>query len=143
MGGSLYKAVFITIFVLTLLQGCSSVRTNDLPGEESGISIDGIIISNRLLYPITDVMITVPATGGFAGCGNILGRSDCRTTFPAAAYRKNAIQVSWKEYGEPHQTAEFVVSVPEDMVKGSDAWLEVIVFASGQAGAKLISPRGP
>lgn len=129
--------------VMLLVCACSPVKVENPKSDDSGIDIDGIIIRNELLYPVTDVMVEVPATGGFAGCGNILGRSQCSTSFPSADYRQNAIVVSWKEYGEPHRTGEFVVQIPSAMPPGSVAWLEVIVFASGQAGAKLVSPPGP
>lgn len=129
--------------LMLVVCACAPVREDAANSKDSGIDIDGITIRNQLLYPVTDVMVEVPATGGFAGCGNILGRSQCSTSFPAADYKQNAIVVSWKEYGEPHRTAEFVVQIPAGMEPGSVAWLEVIVFASGQAGAKLVSPPGP
>lgn len=129
--------------VMLVVCACSPVREKAAKSTGSGIDIDGIIISNELLYPVTDVMVEVPATGNFAGCGNILGRSQCSTSFPSAEYRQNAIVVSWKEYGKPHRTAEFVVRIPAGMQPGSVAWLEVIVFAAGQAGAKLVTPPEP
>ena len=131
------------LLLSALLCACASVDTESVPAKDSGIDIDGIIIRNELLYPVTDVMVEVPATGGFAGCGNILGRSQCSTSFPSADYRRNAIVVSWKEYGEAHRTDEFVVKVPPGMEAGSTAWVEVVVFASGQAGVRLVSPPGP
>ena len=129
--------------LVSVVCGCAPVKHQVAESKDSGIDIDGIIIRNQLLYPVTDVMVEVPATGDFAGCGNILGRSQCSTSFPSADYRQNAIVVSWKEYGEAHRTAEFVVKVPAAMQPGSSAWLEIIVFASGQAGARLVNPPGP
>lgn len=126
-----------------LLAACASQGAEQEPFIDSGIKIEGIVISNELVYPVTDVMAEVPATGEFAGCGNILPRSRCSTSFPAADYRGNAIVVRWAEYGEAHSTDEFVIKVPKDMTPGSIAWLEVIVFARGQAGARLISDPRP
>ena len=133
----------LLVCVTLLVCACASVDEELPKSKKSGIDIGGIIITNQLLYPVTDVMVEVPATGAFAGCGNILGRSQCSTSFPSADYKQNAIVVSWKEYGEPHRTAEFVVQIPEWLQPGSAAWVEVIVFASGQAGAKLVRPPGP
>ena len=89
-------------------------------------------------FPVTDVMINIPATGMFAGCGNIMQHSECRTSFEVVNYAGNALVVSWKEYSKPHKTAEFVMEVPENLVAGKPAWLEVVIFAMGQAGARFI-----
>ena len=129
--------------LMLVVCACAPVIEEATKSKDSGIDIDGITFRNQLLYPVTDVMVEVPATGRFASCGNILGRSQCSTSFPSSDYRQNAIVVSWKEYGEPHRTAEFLVKIPAGMQPGSAAWMEVIVFAPGQAGAKLVSPPGP
>ena len=63
--------------------------------------------------------------------------SECSTGFESVDYLANAMKVSWKEYGAPHETDEFVVKVPEGLDRGKPAWLEVVIFAKGQAGAKL------
>lgn len=97
-----------------------------------------MVIKNGLAFPVKDVMITIPATGAFAGCGNILPRSECRTGFEAVDYFANAMIVSWTEYGKPHQTDEFVIEIPESLDRGQPVWLEVVVFAMGQAGATLV-----
>lgn len=131
------------ILLLGLLQSCSTAEPKPVQPESSGINIEGIIIRNQLAYPVTDVMVEVPATGDFAGCGNIFQRTACSTSFPAADYRRNAIVIRWKEHGEPQSTDEFIVTVPDGIVPGTNAWLEVIVFAKGQAGARLITVPGP
>lgn len=123
-----------------LLAGCSSAATEPADNKASGIHIEGIIIQNGLYYPVTDVMVEVPATGGFAGCGNIIQRTECRTSFPARDYRGNPVVVSWKEHGNPHQSDPFVVKLPENAVPGDVFWLEVVVFSAGQAGARLVQP---
>lgn len=131
------------LLLLGFLQGCSTAEPKPAEPESSGINIEGIIIRNQLAYPVTDVMVEVPATGGFAGCGNIFQRTACSTSFPLADYRSNAIVIRWNEHGEPQSTDEFIVAVPDGMEQGTNAWLEVIVFAKGQAGARLITDPGP
>jgi len=134
-----------TCLLLILLSACAAPASapEAEPSESPVTRIEGIIIRNQLRYPVTDVMVEVPATGEFAGCGNIVQRTACSTSFPAADYRLNAIVIRWKEQGEPQSTDEFVVAVPDGMVHGTSAWLEVIVFAKGQAGARLITDPGP
>lgn len=131
--------------LLILLSACAApASAPEADSSESPvIRIEGIIIRNELRYPVTDVMVEVPATGGFAGCGNIFQRTACSTSFPAADYRRNAIVIRWKEQGVPQSMDEFVVAVPDGMTRGTSAWLEVIVFAKGQAGARLITDPGP
>ena len=133
-------AFFAGLLMAGTLAGCAS--GGDAPPEpgSSGINVEGIIIRNSLPYVVTDVMVEVPATGGFAGCGNIIQRTECRTSFPARDYKRNPILVSWKERGSPHQTDEFVVDLPAGAQPGDVVWLEVIVFAPGQAGARLVQP---
>jgi uncharacterized protein YceK len=123
-----------------LVAGCSAVQTESRAGSAAGIHVEGIIIQNGLYYPVTDVMVEVPATGAFAGCGNIIQRSECRTSFPARDYGGSAVVVSWKEHGSAHQTDPFVVKLPETAVPGDVFWLEVVVFSAGQAGARLVQP---
>lgn len=123
-----------------LIAGCSAVPTEPRADNAAGIHVEGIIIQNGLYYPVTDVMVEVPATGGFAGCGNIIQRTECRTSFPARDYRGNPVVVSWKEHGNPHQTDPFVVKLPETAAAGDVFWLEVVVFSAGQAGARLVQP---
>jgi hypothetical protein len=90
-----------------------------------------------LPYPVTDVMIEVPATGAFAGCGNILPRSACSNAFQQVDYRANSVVIRWSEHGQSQQTDEFTVQRPDSAVPGSEFVVEVIVFAPGQAGARL------
>lgn len=130
--------------LLALLSAGCATRMDSLPeADGGGIEVVGIIIRNQLVYTVTDVLIEAPASGAFAGCGNIMPRSQCSTSFPAATYQGNPVVISWKEYGQPHGTDEFVVKVPDGMPAGSQAWLEVRVFAPGQAGALLISDPVP
>jgi len=124
------------------LSACASPGT---PKSASGhpaatLSIRGIEIHNELPYAVMDVMVTVPATGAFAGCSNIMARTACSTSFRSVAYRGNPMVVSWKEQGEPRKTEEFVVKEPENAVPGEEAVLDVSIFAPGQAGARLVRP---
>ena len=103
--------------------------------------ITGIIIENELAYGVTDVMIEVPATGAFAGCGNIHARSRCRTTFQDVHYQANEVLVRWREHGQAQQTGEFVIDLPGTLKPGIPSWIEVVIFGPGQAGARLVQPR--
>ena len=96
------------------------------------------MIHNKLPYPVTDVMINVPETGAFAGCGNIMPKTDCRTSFESVDYSGKAMVVSWKERGQPQKTGEFVLKPGSGLDISQPAWLEVTIFAAGQAGATFI-----
>ena len=104
------------------------------------LNIEGIVISNHLAYTVRDVLVEVPATGRFAGCGNILPRTRCQTSFPAQQYGGHELRVSWTEHGEPQSTEPFSVKRPEGAGPQAPFWLEVEVFAPGQAGARLVQP---
>jgi hypothetical protein len=67
-----------------------------------------------------------------------MARSACRTTFEAVDYYAHKMVISWKEYGQSHQTGEFVMKQQDDLDPGRPAWVEVSIFAMGQAGARLI-----
>jgi len=137
LGGAIRLPGLSFVFCAVLLQACAATSGAQAPVESTGVVIEGMVIRNELQFPVTDVMINVPATGAFAGCGNIMQRSECRTSFEAVDYAGNALVVSWKEYGKPHDTGEFVVKLPKEFDAGKPAWLEVVIFAMGQAGAKL------
>ena len=126
--------------LLFLVQGCSAAPDDAGQSEDTGVVISGIIITNELAYGVTDVMIEVPATGAFAGCGNILARSRCRNTFQDVNYRSNAVVIRWKEHGQPKQTREFVIDVPDNLMPGVPSWIEVVIYGPGQAGARLLQP---
>jgi len=131
-------------FVLLLLSGSLAACAAGPQKRDAVIAeIDGIVIRNDLAYPVHDVMAEVPATGGFAGCGMILRRSQCTIAFPAAAYRRNPLIVRWVEYGESHATEDILLEPPTDAGNPAGWWLEVVIFAPGQAGARLVSPPAP
>lgn len=123
----------------SLLLGCASGPPEEPAVADSGIHIVGMVIRNELPYTVTDVMIDVPATGAFAGCGNILPRSQCSTTFQQVEYQGNSLVLSWKEYGAPQHTDEFAVPEPTGAGPGDSFVVEVVVFAPGQAGARLLA----
>jgi hypothetical protein len=79
------------------------------------IVISGLEIRNELSYPVTDVMIRVPATGAF-----------------------NEVVISWQERGQAHQTGPFRIELPDDTATQRTFRVQVILFAPGQAGARLV-----
>ena len=123
--------------VCAVLSACASVPPSDGQFPDPSFVISGVVIRNDLPYPVTDVLIEVPATGAFAGCGNVLPRSECSNSFQHVDYRANAVIVSWKEHGQPHQTGEFAIELPDGASPGDEFLVEVIVFSPGQAGARL------
>lgn len=123
-----------------LLAGCAVPRSGVGKPDAPVLVIDGIVIRNDLAYAVTDVMIEVPVTGAFAGCGNVLPRTACANAFPGVDYRSNAVLVSWRERGAAHSTGQFVIEIPDTLKPGEAAVVEVVIFAPGQAGARLIQP---
>jgi len=131
---------FFWVGCCALLFGCSSAPVGEQPSAGHSIVISGIVIRNELPYPVTDVMIEVPSTGNLAGCGNILPRSECSNAFEQLDYRANPVVIRWKEHGQPQQTDEFTIKMPGAARPGDAYRVEVIVFAPGQAGARLAEP---
>jgi hypothetical protein len=121
-----------------LLQGCATALTGGADGNRPEVVIAGVEIRNELAYPVTDVMIEVPATGAFAGCGNLLPRTACSNAFEGVDFRSNAVLVRWKERGADHSTGEFVIEIPADLQPGKPAVIEAVIFAPGEAGARLV-----
>ena len=124
------------------LPACAARPPADLLPEVPPIVISGLEIRNDLPYPVTDVMIRVPATGGFAGCGNILARSQCNNRFEEIDYRANEVVISWRERGEPHQTGPFRIELPDDTATQRTYRVQVILYSPGQAGARLVPVSG-
>lgn len=128
----------MAVIGLALLTACSTGQVRKSAVGGPSLQIGGVEIYNGLAYPIKDVVILVPATGEYVSCGNILPESSCSTSFPARDYRDTPVKVSWKEQGQPHQTPEFKLEAPATATEGENAYIRVEVFASGQAGAKLM-----
>lgn len=127
------------VVICLLAAGCSStasVRVEAAPP----VNVAGTIIRNALAYVVTDVVVKVPATGRFVGCGNVLPRTECRTSFPAIEYQGNALVVAWQERGVSQSTDEFIVELPPSAQPGDSFWLEVVIYSTGLAGARLVQP---
>lgn len=133
------RGAVAAIALATSLGGCAGAGSAT-EAPQPAVTIEGITIRNELAYPVSDVLIEVPATGAYAGCGTVLPRSDCRNTFQQLEYRANAVVVSWREHGLPHATGEFVIELPADLQPGRPARVEVVIFAPGEAGARLVQP---
>ena len=129
--------VFVGGVCLALLGCASSVKIESRDAGDA-VVISGIAIRNQLPYTVTDVMIEVPETGNFAGCGTILPGAVCRNRFQQLDYRDNAVVIRWREHGEAQQTDEFRIQLPEHARAGAEYLIEVIVFAPAQAGARLV-----
>lgn len=125
-------------FYVAVLASCSGIQEQASEPSATGIEISGIKISNRLAYGITEVQILVVDTGAFVACGNIVAQSACATTFPLRQYHQNKIRIDWKERGQAHSTDDVVLEFPAALDLQRPAWIDVEVFASGQAGARLI-----
>jgi len=124
--------------ILFLATACATHPAAKQPAAGPGLQIAGIEIHNALSSIVQDVTILVPASGEFVSCGQILPDSSCSTSFPVRDYRESAVQVSWKEQGEPHSMPAFKLEAPATASEGQRAYIRVEVFASGQAGAKLV-----
>jgi hypothetical protein len=120
-----------------LLFACSSSQLTKRAGGPQ-LQISGVEIYNALAHSVNDVIIRVPSTGEYVSCGHILPDSSCSASFPARDYRDTPVQVGWTEKGEPHQTPEFKLEAPAAAIEGEMAYIRVEVFASGQAGARLV-----
>lgn len=136
-GGAL-RAALTSGLAAVLLQACTASQAHATRNTKPALVIEGVVIRNELRYPVTDVMIEVPATGEFAGCGNVLPRTSCSNAFPGVDYRSNAVIVRWREHGVGHSTGEFVIEIPDHARPGEPAVVEVIIFAPGEAGARLV-----
>lgn len=119
--------------------GACAVRPAPAPhADPPAITVGGLEIRNDLPYPVTDVMIRIPATGGFAGCGVILPRSGCVNRFENFDYRDHEVSISWSERGQAHKTAEFRIERAKQINPEAVYRVQVIVFAPGEAGARLV-----
>ena len=57
--------------LIALLSACTSAAPREGLESKRAVVIVGVVMRNELAYPVTDVMIEVPATGSFAGCGTV------------------------------------------------------------------------
>lgn len=121
-----------------VLQSCAAALPGGPNATRAEVVVAGVEIRNELAYPVTDVLIEIPATGAFAGCGNLLPRTACSNAFEGVDYRSSAVLIRWKERGADHSTGEFVIEIPADLQPGKPALVEVVIFAPGEAGARLV-----
>lgn len=121
-----------------MLTACATQGTRQERIAGPALQIAGVEIYNGLPYSVHDVSILATSSGDFVSCGQILPDTSCSTTFPVRDYREDPVQVSWTEQGEPHSTKPFKLSPPANAKAGQEAYIRVEVFASGQAGAKLL-----
>lgn len=121
-----------------MLMACAAAPHKSIDEPVPGFEIDGIEIRNELTIGVTDVEILVPQTGDFVGCGNIVARTSCSTSFPGRQYQGYKVLVTWKERGIPYSTPEFVLTPPQVLEAGRPIWIEVLIFAPGEAGARLV-----
>lgn len=128
--------------LVLLLCACSTSSEQAEKGAPA-IAIDGVQIINKLSITVTDVQILVPLTGNFVSCGTILRQTACSTSFPGRQYERTPVQVSWKEQGQAHTTGDFVIEPPENPDPARSMWIEVVIFAPGQAGAKFVQHEQP
>lgn len=103
--------------------------------------IAGLEIRNELVYRVTEVQVLDSASGGFVSCGTVFPGTACATSFPLREYRGEALSVSWKEHGQPQAVDEFVLEVPAAFDTSRPVWVQVVVFAPGSAGARVLSRR--
>lgn len=127
--------------IVSLLAGACAATPESPPQTAPRLEITGIEIRNELAYPVSDVRVLVSATGEFVACSQIMGGTACQTSFPLRSYRGNAMRVTWNEHGEPQVLDDFVLKAPDWLAPGKPAWLQIVIFAPGDAGARLLSER--
>lgn len=136
----MHLKAYLALLLASLLAACAAASPGGMEPGHPAVEIGGFVIRNALVHVVTDVRVEVPSTGRFAGCGNILPRSECRSEVQAIDYRENELVVSWNERGEAQSTEPFLLDLPADLKPGEPAWLEVVIYAPGLAGARLVQP---
>lgn len=131
----------LVIGLLTLISWGCSTQPKQSGTKKPGIAIDGVEIINKLSFSVTDVQILVALSGDFVSCGTILRKTSCSTSFPGREYQGSPVEVTWKEQGQANTTGNFVIDPPASADSGHPWWIEVVIFAPGQAGAKLVQHR--
>lgn len=126
---------------LVLLGACAA--KGNAPGPaygnpSGGVEIGGVRIVNQLKQGVTEARILVLQSGNFVSCGNILPGTVCSTSFPGRAYEGGQLRITWKERGVAKATPDFVLKTKAFSGLGKALWIEVVIFAPGQAGAKLV-----
>jgi hypothetical protein len=127
---------FLGAILILLLSACAAVEVPE--PQPVGVEIEGVVIRNQLSFSVTEVQILALSTGNFLSCGIITARTACSTGFPNRYYTSGKLVVSWNERGVPHSTSEFVVTIDDKIDMSRPAWLEVLIFSRGEAGARLV-----
>lgn len=144
MEGSIKPAIASVLPAFLLLCGCVSTgpdgENQAKEFESTGIEIVGLEIHNSLDATVYDVMVLVPATGGFVSCGQVLAHTSCSTTFPHTEYRGYPVKVSWRgRLGETAETKEQHLDLDADLKPGMSAVVRVVLLSEGLA-ATLLEP---
>ncbi len=132
----MFRSLVPGLILGVLLSACAPVEVP--PPGTNGVQIDGLMIRNQLAYAVTEVQILALSIGNFVSCGNILAKTACSTGFPNRYYNQGKLVVSWKERAVPQSSKEFVVEIDETINTGQPAWIEVIIFSPGEAGARFV-----
>jgi len=106
------------------------------------VEIGGVRIANQMRQGVTDAQILVLQSGNFVSCGNIFPGTTCSTSFPDRVYEGGPLRITWKERGLAKATPDFALKTAGFVGLGKSLWIEVVIFAPGQAGAKLVLPEG-
>lgn len=127
--------------VFVLCAGCASV--SEMPAEPAatGLEIAGVEIRNELAYPVTDVRVLLPESGDFVSCGTVFPDTTCATAFPLLEYHGDPLSVTWQERGQPQAMKPFRLRVPPGMDATRPLWVQVVIFAPGSGGARLLTER--
>jgi len=131
-----------SLVIWTLLAAACTTTAPVRTPHGPAVEIDGVKISNRLRSMVTDVELLALSSGDFVSCGSILPDTSCSTSFPGKSYSGGKMRISWKEQGVPKSTGDFVLDTGQFRDRPQALWVEVIVFAPGQAGARLVQQPG-
>jgi hypothetical protein len=134
------RSALIACLCTCLLAACAA--SGKVPEEGVGpVEISGVRIANELKYGVTDAQILILKSGNFVSCGNILSGTTCFTSFPGRVYEGGKLRITWKERGVAKVTPDFALKTEAFSGMGKALWVDVLIFAPGEAGAKLILPE--
>lgn len=125
-----------------VLGGCAATQAPAPSHAPLQFEIAGVEIRNELDYRVTDVQVMVAATGSFVSCGSVFPDTSCATSFALREYRGEALSVTWKEHGAAQSEDDFVLRTPAGLDTSRPVWIQVVIFAPGDAGARVMS-AGP
>ncbi|MDT8319259.1 MAG: hypothetical protein RQ826_01895 [Xanthomonadales bacterium] len=131
-------AAWMVVVALSATVACGELRKEPEELSSEIVAVQGVVIRNQLPYQVSGVQILATRTGRFVGCGLIMSGTFCRMAFDAQALYGSDIIVSWEEHGKPHSSGEVQIEQPANLVPDKAAWVEVLIFAPGQVGARLI-----